>query len=83
MTFFQMSEKQENQKPVQPEYCSFCRNLFTEGCPICGYDGKTDTCPVVKGRCGHQFHLHCIEIWLAKNTTCPECQDSWSPVDNA
>ncbi|XP_010515114.1 PREDICTED: RING-H2 finger protein ATL48-like [Camelina sativa] len=28
--------------------------------------------------CGHAFHLHCIDMWLLSNSTCPLCRCSLS-----
>ena len=30
-------------------------------------------CPVSQGKCGHEFHTHCLEQWLPKKRICPLC----------
>ncbi|XP_077231786.1 RING-H2 finger protein ATL58-like [Tasmannia lanceolata] len=30
--------------------------------------------------CGHTFHMECIDLWLAANTTCPLCRVSLLPA---
>ena len=29
-------------------------------------------------KCGHEFHIHCLEEWLISKTTCPNCRFDWS-----
>jgi hypothetical protein len=42
-----------------------------ETCPICY---ETDSVIRQTLSCGHTFHLHCVEQWLRKNSTCPMCR---------
>uniref|UniRef100_G3TPG2 RING-type E3 ubiquitin transferase n=1 Tax=Loxodonta africana TaxID=9785 RepID=G3TPG2_LOXAF len=42
--------------------CSICITDYTEGT-------KLRILP-----CSHDYHLHCIDRWLAENTTCPICR---------
>lgn len=30
--------------------------------------------------CGHSFHNECIEKWLEKNNTCPNCRELTHPL---
>ena len=59
------------------ETCSICKASFISPCADCEVRGISDACPAVQGRCGHQYHLHCIEKWVSKNPTCPLCGDRW------
>mmetsp|Transcript_10275 Transcript_10275/g.15026 ORF Transcript_10275/g.15026 Transcript_10275/m.15026 type:complete len:168 (-) Transcript_10275:40-543(-) len=38
-------------------------------------------CTIVFGKCKHQFHLHCIDIWLSMasvhSAKCPVCGTNW------
>jgi len=27
--------------------------------------------------CNHEFHIHCINIWLGLNNSCPNCRDDF------
>lgn len=42
-------------------------------CAICMKDFKTDD-KVFALKCGHSFHVECLEPWLASNTVCPACR---------
>jgi len=61
---------------VNDENCGICRNAFDACPPNVKYPG--DDCPPVWGKCGHAFHLQCINEWLNKeNQTCPMCRQEW------
>ena len=73
-------EKPIGTKPVKP-YCTICRLPFDEPCSDCLVSGETEACPIATGRCGHQYHLHCIEKWLAlQHHTCPYDEEEWVQV---
>lgn len=42
-------------------------------CCICleNFDG---ICKILTPTCGHLFHGNCINVWLEKNETCPQCR---------
>ncbi|CEL94464.1 unnamed protein product [Vitrella brassicaformis CCMP3155] len=43
-------------------------------CPIC-YDLKRVGAPLRRiDECGHSFHMHCLDEWLVKKSTCPICR---------
>ncbi|KAM9576849.1 E3 ubiquitin-protein ligase RLIM-like [Trichechus inunguis] len=42
--------------------CSICITDYTEGTKLCILP------------CSHEYHLHCIDRWLAENNTCPICR---------
>ena len=65
--------------PDQP-VCCICRGSFLDPCSECYVKGITDACPVATGRCGHQYHLHCIEKWITRSNTCPLDGDKWEQV---
>jgi hypothetical protein len=42
-------------------------------CSICYQDDNTI---VRRLKCGHEFHLECIDHWLSKKKSCPICRKS-------
>tara|TARA_Y100000389_G_scaffold17301_2_gene15153 strand:- start:16779 stop:17537 length:759 start_codon:yes stop_codon:yes gene_type:complete len=42
-------------------------------CSICLVDTIVN---IKKLHCGHEFHKHCIDSWLSRNNTCPNCRES-------
>lgn len=57
---------------IRQEIC-FCRNNLHDKClNCCGDNNGTSTkCPIAKGKCGHAFHLHCINKLLENDVNCP------------
>lgn len=53
-----------------------CKMEHTEvTCTICMEDIEINsTCKQIP-RCNHKFHSKCIEPWLKKNKTCPNCRE--------
>ncbi|XP_063698611.1 E3 ubiquitin-protein ligase TRAIP-like [Culicoides brevitarsis] len=43
--------------------CIICSDLFISADSI-----------VTAGSCGHCFHVHCLEQWLERSKTCPQCR---------
>ncbi|KAG0488098.1 hypothetical protein HPP92_006909 [Vanilla planifolia] len=43
--------------------CAVCLNEFTDGEKIRGLP-----------RCGHRFHVDCIDMWFCSHSTCPLCR---------
>ncbi|CUS22638.1 LAQU0S06e02564g1_1 [Lachancea quebecensis] len=61
------------------DLCGICRVSYNGTCPGCKYPG--DNCPLVIGDCNHNFHVHCIQQWLATPTAkglCPMCRQQFS-----
>ena len=60
---------------------SLPRQLFRKGaaaasdCPICLAEFVDGEEIRVLPFCGHRFHLHCVDLWLATNSSCPSCRD--------
>ncbi|EAY13562.1 hypothetical protein TVAG_389590 [Trichomonas vaginalis G3] len=55
--------------------CSICNTEFEMAAPGIKFPG--DDSPIVLGRCGHAFHLQCIEKWIYRpgsTGTCPICR---------
>lgn len=50
--------------------CAVCLEEFEEG-----EQGRT------LPKCGHHFHLECIDMWLHSHSTCPLCRTSVAPDD--
>lgn len=64
--------------------CPICRNDLNRVCVQCQTNDITDTkaCPVVHGKCGHNFHKHCVDDWLRRSNKCPgnDCGKDWETV---
>ncbi|GFP93054.1 RING-H2 finger protein atl80 [Phtheirospermum japonicum] len=43
-------------------------------CSICLAEYQEKETLRVLPKCGHSFHLCCIDTWLAKQSTCPVCR---------
>ncbi|EPS63206.1 hypothetical protein M569_11582 [Genlisea aurea] len=43
-------------------------------CSICLGEYQEKEMLKVMPKCGHTFHLSCIDIWLRKHSTCPVCR---------
>ncbi|ESU39010.1 RING-H2 zinc finger protein [Giardia duodenalis] len=56
--------------------CSICKSPLSELCPECA-DLLTPVCRSVRGKCGHEYHTHCIQQWVDSNKTCPLCMADW------
>ncbi|XP_058097559.1 RING-H2 finger protein ATL58-like [Magnolia sinica] len=52
-------------------------------CSVCLGDYKANDKLQQIPACGHTFHMDCIDLWLANNTTCPLCRLSLLPATKA
>lgn len=53
--------------------CSVCRQKLANRCPDCVNSGNPpEKCRVVRGKCGHRFHDHCIRKCLEESPACPD-----------
>ncbi|CAC27076.1 Rbp1 protein [Guillardia theta] len=69
------------------EKCAICRNNLEDNAPDfeerVGKHSKnfldqiSKNCFLAYGRCGHSFHLICIENWIILNKNCPLCSRIW------
>ena len=67
----------------EDDVCIICQGAYEGVAPGVKHPG--DECPVVWGRCGHAFHLVCVQKWLQSQTdrnpnsapTCPTCRQEW------
>ncbi|WCJ23141.1 RING/U-box superfamily protein [Euphorbia peplus] len=62
----------------------FSREAFSSvedaQCSICLGDYQEKEVLRIMPKCGHNFHLSCIDVWLRKQSTCPVCR---FPVQNS
>ncbi|KAJ7951067.1 RING-H2 finger protein [Quillaja saponaria] len=49
-------------------------------CVICLAEYQEKEVLRIMPKCGHNFHLSCIDVWLRKQSTCPVCR---LPVQNS
>lgn len=60
------------------DVCGICRASYHAPCPNCKYPGES--CAIVVGKCGHNFHVHCISRWIDTSTSkglCPMCRQKF------
>ncbi|CCE64274.1 hypothetical protein TPHA_0H00640 [Tetrapisispora phaffii CBS 4417] len=68
-------EQNSDDEDDEEDFCGICRASFIRACPNCKF--PSDGCPIVIGKCKHNFHVHCIFEWLeteASRGLCPMCR---------
>ncbi|RDA95498.1 hypothetical protein CP533_5453 [Ophiocordyceps camponoti-saundersi (nom. inval.)] len=68
----------------EDDVCGICQVHFDGTCPSCKYPG--DDCSLLSGKCGHNFHMHCIMEWIKQDSArgqCPMCRQPFEWVDQA
>ncbi|KAL1845073.1 hypothetical protein VTK73DRAFT_1186 [Phialemonium thermophilum] len=61
----------------EDDVCGICQVHFDGTCPTCKYPG--DDCSILSGKCGHNFHMHCILEWIKQDSAkgqCPMCRQT-------
>ncbi|TGO07095.1 hypothetical protein BTUL_0330g00020 [Botrytis tulipae] len=67
----------------EDDVCGICQVHFDGTCPTCKYPG--DDCSLLSGKCGHNFHMHCIVEWIKQDSSkgqCPMCRQKFEWTDN-
>ncbi|KAI0396491.1 anaphase-promoting complex subunit 11 RING-H2 finger-domain-containing protein [Xylariaceae sp. FL0594] len=62
----------------EDDVCGICQVHFDGTCPTCKYPG--DDCGLLSGKCGHNFHMHCIMEWIKQESAkgqCPMCRQKF------
>ncbi|KAI0975427.1 anaphase-promoting complex subunit 11 [Xylaria arbuscula] len=62
----------------EDDVCGICQVHFDGTCPTCKYPG--DDCSLLSGKCGHNFHMHCIMEWIKQGSAkgqCPMCRQKF------
>ena len=49
------------------DFCSICLNDYMDDDILCASKFSS---------CGHEFHLNCLQEWLAKHDECPICRQN-------
>ncbi|KAL9403388.1 hypothetical protein Peur_000360 [Populus x canadensis] len=52
------------------------QRCLPSSCAICLQDFKDGDSMRKLPHCGHYFHLSCLDKWLARNGSCPNCRNS-------
>ena len=72
-------------KTSNPE-CPICKEHYESACTTCLHENTTrgaTECDIARGKCGHCFHKHCIDKWLAsKKISCPICSTPYEMDGN-
>ncbi|KAL1197749.1 NEP1-interacting protein 2 [Cardamine amara subsp. amara] len=63
-----------------PMFYSCSDHQTNWNCPICLQDWEEGDVGRKLERCGHTFHMNCIDEWLLKQETCPICRDNLSYI---
>ena len=50
-------------------------NLLLDECSICLEKYKLND-KIISLPCSHSFHKDCLNLWLKKNNTCPQCREN-------
>ncbi|XP_020217052.1 RING-H2 finger protein ATL39 [Cajanus cajan] len=58
-------------------------NFESTQCVICLAEYKEKELLRIIPKCGHSFHLSCIDMWLRKQSTCPVCRLSLQNANEA
>ncbi|KAI3748492.1 hypothetical protein L6452_11592 [Arctium lappa] len=53
---------------------------YGSGCSICLADYKPADVIRLLPKCGHLFHMKCVDKWLKVHPTCPVCRNSPLPT---
>ncbi|EOA29519.1 hypothetical protein CARUB_v10014600mg [Capsella rubella] len=61
-----------------PMFYNHSDHQTKSSCPICLQDWEEGEVGRKLERCGHTFHMICIDEWLLKQETCPICRDHLS-----
>merc|ERR1712000_267693 len=62
----------------EDDVCGICQVHFDGTCPTCRFPG--DDCSLLSGKCGHNFHMHCIMEWIKQEAAkgqCPMCRQTF------
>lgn len=49
-------------------------SFYSCRCSICLGEYQEKEVLRIMPKCGHNFHLSCIDVWLRKQSTCPVCR---------
>ena len=60
--------------------CPICKVKLEQTCAQCEANNtsKDLVCDVSRGSCGHVFHKHCIDKWIATSSICPICNTPYN-----
>jgi hypothetical protein len=55
---------------------NFDKKTYGEECPICFefFEELDEDLLLCTLKCGHSYHKKCVNDWLSKDNTCPNCR---------
>eukprot|EP00009_Paramoeba_aestuarina_P003582 CAMPEP_0201508318 /NCGR_PEP_ID=MMETSP0161_2-20130828/1722_1 /ASSEMBLY_ACC=CAM_ASM_000251 /TAXON_ID=180227 /ORGANISM="Neoparamoeba aestuarina, Strain SoJaBio B1-5/56/2" /LENGTH=297 /DNA_ID=CAMNT_0047902951 /DNA_START=617 /DNA_END=1510 /DNA_ORIENTATION=- len=73
-------ETKKNPRKDFGDTCAICRISLFDLCLECeatSPEDRSESCAIAVGVCDHQYHFHCISMWLRNRDVCPLDNITW------